>query len=174
MSSFLDIHAVATVWSLEQAGVSAELIETFFGLDQVGAGFSIQSLDSNEDERLVALDLGRAFRNQQLFFFRGDYTPRVQLHEDDEDFLFVRREKALHQNWLLQLAEMEGRQIFVNRPSSAIKADNKMFQLMVAGAVGLSPPKTYFGSSVDRAKEVFKGKEKLVIKPLLISTHFQR
>ncbi|QDI04358.1 hypothetical protein E4A48_12220 [Xanthomonas cerealis pv. cerealis] len=53
----------------------------------------------------------------------------------------------------------------MNSPSSAIRADNKMLQLRAASEVGLSPPKSYFGSSIDRVKEIFGNTNKLVIKP---------
>lgn len=165
VSSFLDLHAAAIVWSLNKAGVSAELVETFFGLDQEGAGVSVTACSAEEDQNSVTVELGRSFSEQKLMYFRGDYTPRVDMLEGEEDFLFVRREKSVHQNWLLQLSVDVGTQIFVNAPCSAIRADNKMLQLKAACDVGLSPPKSYFGSSIDRVKEAFGNTSNLVIKP---------
>ncbi|MCC4606516.1 hypothetical protein [Xanthomonas campestris] len=166
VSSFLDLHAAAIVWSLNEAGVSAELVETFFGVDQEGAGFTIKSQVPDFGRQYISVDLGNSFSEQQLLYFRGDYTPRVDMLEDEEDFLFIRREKAIHQSWLLQLSEDVGSQEFINSPCSAIRADNKMLQLKVASEVGLSPPMSYFGSSIDRVKEIFGGATNLVIKPL--------
>ncbi|MCC5094605.1 MULTISPECIES: ATP-grasp domain-containing protein [Xanthomonas] len=165
VSSFLDLHAAAIVWSLSEAGVAAELVETFFGIDQEGAGFTIHSHAFDENQQCVSVDLGRSFSEQQLLYFRGDYTPRVDMIEEEEDFLFVRREKTVHQNWLLQLSVDAGNQTFVNSPCSAIRADNKMLQLKAANEVGLSPPTSYFGSSIDRVKEIFGSTASLVIKP---------
>ncbi|QBG96360.1 hypothetical protein EYC55_14210 [Xanthomonas oryzae] len=165
VSSFLDLHASAIVWSLNKAGIFAELVETFFGLDQEGAGVSITAFSPEADHKSVTVELGRSFAEQRLLYFRGDYTPRVDMLEGEEDFLFVKREKSIHQNWLLQLTEEIGNQVFVNSPSSAIRADNKMLQLREASEVGLSPPKSYFGSSIDRAKQLFSNTENLVIKP---------
>lgn len=166
IASFLDLHATAIVWSLESSGAPSQLIETFFGVDQEFGGFSVDPRAPDIDGQCAAVHLGPSFKNQRLSYFRCDYSPRVLMEEDDEDFLFVRRERALHQKWLLEVSALEGNELLVNSPCSAIRADNKMLQLKAACAVGLSPPKTYFGSSMDRAKELFLGTDALVIKPL--------
>ncbi|KLD79379.1 hypothetical protein Y886_04895 [Xanthomonas hyacinthi DSM 19077] len=134
-------------------------------MDQEGAGVTINSRALDDNQQCISVDLGRSFGEQQLLYFRGDYTPRVDMLEEEEDFLFVRREKTVHQNWLLQLSVDVGTQAFVNSPCSAIRADNKMLQLRAASEVGLSPPQSYFGSSIDRVKEIFGNTNNLVIKP---------
>ncbi|HHW4685209.1 MAG TPA: hypothetical protein ACQGQG_07835 [Xylella sp.] len=159
----LDLHAAAIVWSLNKAGITATILETFFGLHQHGGDFILREEDP--------VDLGQCRPGQDdkgvgLTYFRGEYTPRVDVDDSEEDFVFMRREKALSQTWLLQAIEDEPLRRFVNKPSQAIRADNKIIQLRTARRSGFIVPSTYFGARPEQVSDIFKARQRIVVKPL--------
>ncbi|MCD8459795.1 hypothetical protein LPH44_12035 (plasmid) [Xylella taiwanensis] len=163
VSSNFDLHAAAIVWSLNKAGIPAAIAETFFGLDQHGGDFMLCEADPID---LGQCRLGQDDKGTGLTYFRSEYTPRVDVDDSDEDFVFMRREKALYQTWLLQAIEDEPLRRFVNKPSQAIRADNKIIQLRAARRSGFAIPPTYFGAHSEQVSDMFQTRQSIVVKPL--------
>lgn len=164
ISNKLDAHANYVVEKLKSRNIRYKRINTE---DFFSSNFSIRlsSPGALNHHLFRIVDDQFAHLSQiKAFWFRRPLLPKLLPDLDEQSAKFVQEEIAKTIEGLWRLYQTS---LWVNYPDANKFADNKLYQLQLAGALGLEIPKTLITISPEEARSFFaECKEKVIVKAI--------
>ncbi|MEZ0471870.1 hypothetical protein [Luteimonas salinilitoris] len=154
-----DIHAAAVCWGLRKHGLSPRWIDSW-----ADPAMPPLSMCCDAESGLRATG-GAADAGVGSVWFRRPRNPESFPRALEADLPFLRNEWARFANNVHALASGLTDALWVNRPSAAIDAENKMVQLCAARRAGLRFPATLMSSDPAEIRRFAGAHRRVVYKP---------
>lgn len=153
-----DIHAAAVCWGLRKQGAAPVWIESW-------ADPGMAPLSLHCDASGLRASGGPADPGVSSVWFRRPRAPESFPGTLEADLPFLRNEWGRFVNNVHALAGVLGDPLWVNTPSAAIDAENKMVQLRAARRAGLRFPATLMSSDPAEIRRFAGVHQRVVYKP---------
>jgi glutathione synthase/RimK-type ligase-like ATP-grasp enzyme len=152
LSSPADIHAAAVQWGLCELGYESTLWDwSDYPNSDVG-NWSISS--RCQDEFSLNIGMQEQTKKFSSIWYRRPQKSIASPKSHPDDVQFIHAESnAFLRNMLPFLAS--DKTSWINFPSDATNADNKMWQLFVAKEVGMAIPATLISNDVEKVRHFF-------------------